>query len=146
MWYRHKLQTCLIQVLLELQRSEERRVQEQEYTTFSHLACRTLDPSSLTRRGTSQSDLWPAIWIFSSYTLDNEAPYAFVHYLQDENIDFQLAPPSFHWRNAAERTIWTFNNHLSPLCVTLTQTSILPYGTNSYYRKLSRSTSSASQT
>ena len=51
--------------------------------------------------------------------LDNEASQALVHYLQDENVDFQLALPSVHWRNTAERAIQAFKNHvIAILCGT----------------------------
>ena len=39
--------------------------------------------------------------------IDNEASYALVHYLEDENAHFQLAPTFIHWVNAAGRTIHT---------------------------------------
>ena len=46
-----------------------------------------------------------------SQCLNNEAYQALVHYLEDENVDFQLAPPSFHRMNASERAIHTLKNH-----------------------------------
>ena len=34
-------------------------------------------------------------------------------YFDTENdVTYQLVPPDMHWSNAAERCIWTFNNHL----------------------------------
>lgn len=45
--------------------------------------------------------------------LDNEASAALKQYLREEiGIDYQLAPPGMHRRNAAERAIRTFKNHL----------------------------------
>jgi hypothetical protein len=39
--------------------------------------------------------------------------------MDEENIDFQLAPPQVHRRNAAERAIRTFKNHfIARLCST----------------------------
>ena len=43
--------------------------------------------------------------------LDNEASNALREYITDSNINFQLAPPAIHRRNAAERQIRTFKNH-----------------------------------
>lgn len=43
--------------------------------------------------------------------LDNEASQALQQFLQDEGIDYQLAPPHVHRRNSAERAIRTFKNH-----------------------------------
>jgi Reverse transcriptase (RNA-dependent DNA polymerase) len=43
--------------------------------------------------------------------LDNECSASLKQYFQDENVEFQLAPPYIHRRNAAERAIRTFKNH-----------------------------------
>jgi hypothetical protein len=43
--------------------------------------------------------------------LDNEASQAIQDVMTSNNIDFQLAPPHMHRRNAAERAIRTFKNH-----------------------------------
>ena len=43
--------------------------------------------------------------------LDTEVSQALAHYLQDENVYFQLEPPSVHRINAADRAIQTFKNH-----------------------------------
>jgi hypothetical protein len=43
--------------------------------------------------------------------LDNEAPGPLQQFLRDAHVDFQLAPPHVHRRNAAERAIQTFKNH-----------------------------------
>ena len=43
--------------------------------------------------------------------LDNEASKALQKYLTSHDIDYQLAPPHIHRRNAAERAICTFKNH-----------------------------------
>jgi hypothetical protein len=49
--------------------------------------------------------------------LDNECSDLVKEYMRDEHIDFQLAPPGVHRRNAAERAIRTFKNHfISTLC------------------------------
>jgi hypothetical protein len=45
--------------------------------------------------------------------LDNEASKALKHSIRDKGIDYQLVPPHAHRRNAAERAIQTFKNHLS---------------------------------
>jgi hypothetical protein len=51
--------------------------------------------------------------------LDNEATGALQDFLVTSNIDFQLAPPHVHRRNAAERAIRTFKNHfIAGLCST----------------------------
>jgi hypothetical protein len=43
--------------------------------------------------------------------LDNEAPALLQKFMHDQDIDFQLAPPHLHRRNAAERAIRTYKNH-----------------------------------
>jgi len=51
--------------------------------------------------------------------LDNEASKALQDYMHSENIDFQLTPTGSHRRNAAERAIRTFKNHvIANLCGT----------------------------
>jgi hypothetical protein len=51
--------------------------------------------------------------------LDNEATSALQYFLVASDIAFQLAPPHINRRNAAERAIRTFNNHLiAGLCST----------------------------
>ena len=49
--------------------------------------------------------------------LDNECSAPLKAFMKDETIDFQLAPPRIHRRNAAERAIRTFKNHfIAGLC------------------------------
>lgn len=49
--------------------------------------------------------------------LDNECSALLKQFLSDESIDFQLAPPGIHRRNAAERAIRTAKNHfIAGLC------------------------------
>jgi hypothetical protein len=51
--------------------------------------------------------------------LNNEASRALQTFMDEEKIDFQLAPPQVHRRNAAERVIRTFKNHfIAGLCST----------------------------
>jgi hypothetical protein len=51
--------------------------------------------------------------------LDNEVSRALQTFMDEENIDFQLAPPQVHRRNAAERAIRTLKNHvIAGLCST----------------------------
>jgi hypothetical protein len=51
--------------------------------------------------------------------LDNEATSALQDFLVALDIDFHLAPPHIHRRNAAERAIRTFKNHfIAGLCST----------------------------
>jgi hypothetical protein len=51
--------------------------------------------------------------------LDNEATGTLQDFLVASDIDFQLAPPHVHQRNAAERAIRTFKNHfIAGLCST----------------------------
>jgi hypothetical protein len=51
--------------------------------------------------------------------LDNEASSALQQFMTSQDIDFQLAPPHVHRRNAAERAIRTFKNHfIAGLCTT----------------------------
>ncbi|EEC46594.1 predicted protein [Phaeodactylum tricornutum CCAP 1055/1] len=51
--------------------------------------------------------------------LDNEASTALQSFMTSEHVDFQLAPPHLHRRNAAERAIRTFKNHfIAGLCTT----------------------------
>ena len=51
--------------------------------------------------------------------LDNEASTALQQFMHSEAVDFQLAPPHVHRRNAAERAIRTFKNHfIAGLCST----------------------------
>ena len=44
--------------------------------------------------------------------LDNEASRALVAFMEDEGVDFQLTPAGSHRRNACERAIRTFKNHM----------------------------------
>jgi hypothetical protein len=44
---------------------------------------------------------------------DNECPSALLSHLNQHDIQFQLAPPHMHRRNADERAIQTFKNHFS---------------------------------
>jgi hypothetical protein len=49
--------------------------------------------------------------------LDNECSEPLKEFLNKETIDFQLAPPGIHRRNAAERAIRTFKKHfIAGLC------------------------------
>ena len=51
--------------------------------------------------------------------LDNEASAGLKQFLNEQDIKFQLVPPAMHRRNAAERAIRTFKNHLiAGLCST----------------------------
>jgi hypothetical protein len=51
--------------------------------------------------------------------LDNDAPKLLKTYLHQQNITFQLVPPYSHRRNAAERAIRSFKDHLiAGLCST----------------------------
>ena len=45
------------------------------------------------------------------HTLDNEALDSFKQYIRQQQIQFELMPPSNHRRNQAEHTIQTFNTH-----------------------------------
>jgi hypothetical protein len=44
--------------------------------------------------------------------LDNEASTALKEFNRSEQVDYQLVPPQVHRRNAAERAIRTWKNHL----------------------------------
>ena len=46
------------------------------------------------------------------YVLDNEASKLLMDTMTNQNITFELVPPHQHRRNAAERAIRTFKNHL----------------------------------
>jgi len=49
--------------------------------------------------------------------LDNECSNALKDYMTEQNIDYQLVPPTVHRRNSAERAIRTFKNHfVAGLC------------------------------
>ena len=48
----------------------------------------------------------------SIYIIDNEAPLELKTALNKRKVNFQLVPPHVHRRNAAERAIRTFKNHL----------------------------------
>ena len=75
----------------------------------SILAAYTRAHTLLTSRG-----LKPAL-----QRLDNEASAALQAFMTEAEVDFQLAPPHLHRRNAAERAIRTFKNHLiAGLCST----------------------------
>jgi hypothetical protein len=51
--------------------------------------------------------------------LDNECDEALKSFMTESGIDFQLVPPNDHRRNAAERAIRTYKNHLiAGLCST----------------------------
>jgi hypothetical protein len=45
-------------------------------------------------------------------TLENEASTLFKEYLHDQDINFQLVTPYYHQRNAVERVICSFKDHL----------------------------------
>jgi hypothetical protein len=44
-------------------------------------------------------------------TLDNEASAALKSFSTENDVEYQLVPPHFHRRNAAERAIRTFKEH-----------------------------------
>jgi hypothetical protein len=44
-------------------------------------------------------------------TLDNEASSALKHFFTTHDVEYQLVPPHFYQRNAAERAIHTFKEH-----------------------------------
>jgi hypothetical protein len=51
--------------------------------------------------------------------LDNEASQLLKSYVHDKNIAFKLVPPYSHRRNAAERAIISFKDHLiASICST----------------------------
>ena len=51
--------------------------------------------------------------------MDNEAPKCVTNYLVDNNISYQLVPQHIHRRNAAERAISTWKDHLiAGICAT----------------------------
>jgi hypothetical protein len=51
--------------------------------------------------------------------LDNECSNALKEFLKEQKVDYQLAPPGIHQRNAVERAIQTFKNHfIAGLCST----------------------------
>ena len=53
--------------------------------------------------------------------LDNECSDILKQFMHDEDIDFQLVPPGMKRRNAAERAIRTYKNHLiAGICSTST--------------------------
>eukprot|EP00978_Attheya_sp_CCMP212_P006676 scaffold15489_cov53-Attheya_sp.AAC.4 len=65
-------------------------------------------------RNLSQNSLQPKL-----QRLDNEASAILQQFMTEQDIDFQLAPPHLHRRNAAERSIRTFKNHfIAGLCST----------------------------
>jgi hypothetical protein len=45
-------------------------------------------------------------------TLDNEASAALKIFFTTYDVEYQLVPPHCHWRNAAERAIHTFKEHV----------------------------------
>jgi hypothetical protein len=47
-------------------------------------------------------------------TLDNEASTDLKNFFTAQNIDYQLVPPHCHRRNAAERAVREFKEHLWP--------------------------------
>ena len=52
------------------------------------------------------------------FILDNEVSGEFRQALKKYNVDFQLAPPHMHRRNAAERAIRTYKNHFLSVLAT----------------------------
>lgn len=46
------------------------------------------------------------------HTIDNECPQSLTQYMYTKSIDFQRTPPGIHRRNAGERAIRTYKNHL----------------------------------
>ena len=49
--------------------------------------------------------------------LDNECSKILKQFMHEQDVDFQLVPPGMHRRNAAERSIRTFQNHfIAGLC------------------------------
>jgi hypothetical protein len=72
----------------------------------------------LTNRGFKPTTHW----------LDNEAPTALKEFNKSEQVDYQLVPPQVHRRNAAERAIQTWKNHLvSRICSTDTNFPLYPW-------------------
>jgi hypothetical protein len=59
--------------------------------------------------------------------LDNEASRHLKQFLNTNDIEFQLVPPHLHRRNATERAIQTFKNHLATsLLASVAPTSCFP--------------------
>ena len=51
------------------------------------------------------------------HIMDNDVSEDLKKYFEDSDIKFQLVPPHMHRRNAAERSVRTFNNHfIASLC------------------------------
>ena len=46
------------------------------------------------------------------HILDNECSQDMKNMFKDEQVEYQLVPPHIHRRNAAERAICTYKNHL----------------------------------
>jgi hypothetical protein len=71
-------------------------------------------------------------------TLDNEASAALKNFFTVNDIADQLVPPHCHRRNAAERAIRTFKEHLWPGSPRLTPPSHCTCGTDSCHKRKSR--------
>ena len=51
------------------------------------------------------------------HIMDNEVSEDLKKYFEDSDIQFQLIPPRMNWKNSAERSVRTFNNHfIAALC------------------------------
>ena len=48
---------------------------------------------------------------FNNFILDNEISSELKNAFKKYNIEYECEPPKIHRRNAAERAIWTFENH-----------------------------------
>ena len=46
------------------------------------------------------------------HILDNECSVDMKTIFKEAQVEYQLVPPHIHWRNAAERAIRTYKNHL----------------------------------
>jgi hypothetical protein len=68
----------------------------------------------------------------SIYIIDNEASNELKKALKKKQVNYQLVPPHVHRRNAAERAIRTYKNHLLAILAKLTLIFQLPNGIDSY--------------
>jgi hypothetical protein len=72
--------------------------------------------------------------------LENEASRALHNFMDEEDSDFQLAPPQIHRQNAAERAIRTFKSHLIARLCSTNRDFLSTCGTSCYPSALSLST------
>ena len=69
------------------------------------------------------------------HILDNECSNEMKSAFNEAEVKYQLVPPHVHRRNAAERAIRTFKNHLKQVCAYATQDIQQKNGIELYHKR-----------